>query len=50
MVAQQPSPVLGKKVERRLEFGLGVLAADAERAVDQLQQTGSLRKHRVGLV
>lgn len=50
MVAQKPSPVFGKKVKRRLEFRLGVLAADAESAVDQLQQTGSLRKHGVSLV
>lgn len=50
MVPQKPSPVFGKKMKRCLEFRLGVLAADTKRAVDQLQQTSSLRKHGMSFV
>lgn len=40
--------MFGEQVRRREEFWLGVSAADAERSVDQLQQTGPLSKHGVG--
>lgn len=39
-----------EQVKRYEELRLGVLTADTESSVDQLQQTRSFRKHRVGFV
>lgn len=50
MVAQKQSPVFGEKMKGRLELSLGVLAAHTESPVNQLQQTGSLRKRGMSFV
>lgn len=39
-----------KQVKRHKEFRLGVLTADTESSVNQLQQTRSFRKHWVSFI